>query len=257
MGLSCPLMEADGKAGRFPSEGSTTLKISLSALVPVYNCQATVSSLVSQLLDHLAELTYRFELVVIDNGSTDATAEVIADLAVLYPQVSRVVLAEHSDWASVVRAALRQSSGEIVLHRSEKCRSGFSGLCGLWHAMQLGDVAVIRSAQSAALGSIPALPNDGQLLEPDWQIVRLCTLDGWVRTKSTRDWVSYLAARGYSVQEVDARNAGAHGASQPKTALQLPAGTMPAWPHTADSRSNRPTRRPNYLDRLRQFAWGE
>ncbi|HET6879388.1 MAG TPA: glycosyltransferase, partial [Pirellulales bacterium] len=232
------------------------MKISLSALAPVYNCQATVGLLASQLLEHLAELSYRFELVIIDNGSTDATAEVISDLAVLYPQLSRVVLAERSSWAEVVRAGLRQSSGEIVLHRSEHCRSGFSSLPGLWQAMRLGDVAVVRPARPSTLGLIPPLPLEDEAVESDWQMVRRCALDGWMRTRSKRDWVSFLTARGYAVQEIDARNRAAHVLPQPKMAVQPGACVAAAQPH-AEKTGHRPTRRPNYLDRLRSFAWGE
>ncbi|HEX7375873.1 MAG TPA: glycosyltransferase [Pirellulales bacterium] len=226
------------------------MKISLSALVPVHNCQATVAPLVSHLLEHLAELTNRFELVIIDNGSTDATAEVIADLAVIYPQTSRLVLPGHSDWASVVRAGLRHSSGEIVLDRHEACQSGMSGLEGLWQAMRLGDVAVIRSPHAATLGSIPALPLEHR--PPDWQMVRRCALDGWLRTRSNRDWMSFLAARGYGVQEIAARGAGRELPSA-HVGLKLTAAADPR----PVAIGKRPTRRPNYLDRIKAFALGE
>lgn len=237
------------------------MKISLSVLVPVFNAQATVGSLVSQLLDVLAEMTHRFELVVIDNGSTDATAEVISELALLYPQMSRVVLPSRSDWAIVARAGLRHSSGEVVLHRSETCRAGMSGLSELWQAMRLGDVAVIRPRESAALGSIPPLPHDERPNVPDWQMVRRCTLDGWLRTKSSRDWVSFLGARGYAVQELDPRSLGSRAEPRPHGGLRLPAAehSRPhmAASHGAATKSSHPTRRPNYLDRIKAFALGE
>lgn len=226
------------------------MKISLSALVPVYNCQATVATLVSHLLEHLAELTDRFELLIIDNGSTDSTAEVIAEIARVYPQTSRLVLPRREDWANVTRAGLRQTSGEVVLDRSETCWTGVAGLNGLWQAMRLGDVAVIYSQPAAALGSIPPLPLEQR--RPDWQMVRRCALDGWLRTRSSRDWISFLTARGYAVQEVDAR---ATSRSVPaNVGLKLPAAETV---RVAAAVGKRPTRRPNYLDRLKAFAFGE
>jgi hypothetical protein len=230
------------------------LKISLSALVPVCNSQSTVGLLVSQLLDVLSELTHRFELVVIDNGSTDSTAEVLGDLAILYPQVTRVALPERVECPAMLRAGLRNSSGEVVLYRSETCRSGLGGLVELWQALRLGDIAIVRGRAFGSLGSIPALPNEHSVDEPDWQMVRRHVLDGWLRTRSSRDWVGFLSARGYAVQEIDPRLFGSRP-SRPM-AIKLPA-TTEHRPNVAAGHGSRPTRRPNYLDHLKAFALGE
>ncbi|HEV3342466.1 MAG TPA: glycosyltransferase [Pirellulales bacterium] len=230
------------------------MKISLSALMPVCNAQSTLAPLVSQLLDVLSELTHRFEVLVIDNGSTDATAEVMADLAVLYPQVNRLVLPVRQERADVQRAALQNSSGEVVLYRGENCRTGFGGLGELWQAVHVGDIALIRSRPFGSLGSIPPLPNDQSAEESDWQMVRRQVLDGWVRTQSGRDWAGFLAARGFAVQEIDPCLVG----SRPS---RLAAVKLPPAPEqrtdAAASHGNRPTRRPNYLDRIKAFALGE
>jgi hypothetical protein len=229
------------------------LKISLSALIPVCNGQSTLAPLVSQLLDVLSELTHRFELVVIDNGSTDSTAEVIAELAVLYPQVSRIVMPQRAGLAAVLRAGLQGSLGELVLYRSESCRTGLGAVGELWQAVQVGDIAVIRSRPFASLGSIPPLPNDQPAEESDWQMVRRQVLDGWLRTQSSRDWPEFLAARGFAVQEIDPCLVG----SRPlRPAVKLPAASEPRT-HVAASHASRPTRRPNYLDRIKAFALGE
>ncbi|HWB13154.1 MAG TPA: glycosyltransferase [Pirellulales bacterium] len=229
------------------------MKISLSALVPVCNGQSTLAPLVSELLDVLSELTHRFEVVVIDNGSTDATAEVIAELAILYPQVSRLVMPERADRATVLRAGLQGSSGELVLYRSEDCRTGLGGVAELWQAVHVGDIAVIRSRPFASLGSIPPLPDDQLSEESDWQMARRQVLDGWLRTQSSRDWPEFLAARGFAVQEIDPCLV----KSRPsRPAVQLPAASEPRT-KVAPSHGSRPTRRPNYLDRIKAFALGE
>jgi glycosyltransferase involved in cell wall biosynthesis len=230
------------------------LKISLSALVPVCNGQQTLAPLVSQLLDVLSELTDRFEVLVIDNGSTDATAEIMADLAILYPQVNRLVLPARLERAAMLRLALQSTSGELVLCRSESCRTGFSGLGELWQAVHVGDIAVIRSRPFGSLGSIPALPNDLPAEESDWQMVRRPVLDGWLRTQSSRDWAVFLAARGFAVQEIDPCLVSPRPSRL--AAVKLPAATEPRT-QVAAFHGNRPTRRPNYLDRIKAFALGE
>ncbi|HVA50718.1 MAG TPA: glycosyltransferase [Pirellulales bacterium] len=232
------------------------MKTSLSALVPVTNSQSTVGPLVSQLLEVMSELTDRFELLVIDNGSTDATAEVIADLALLYPQLSQVVLAAPADRATLMRQGMLRSSGDVVLYRSETCAGGPGALNLLWHALRLGDVAIARRGGPALLGAIPPLPSEGPVTEPDWHMARRCVLDGWLRTQSSRDWADFLAARGFAVQEIDSRWIGPRPSWRSGVSVQLPAAHVQRR-DSAASQATRPTRRPNYLDRLKAFALGE
>jgi hypothetical protein len=220
----------------------------------VCNGQSTVSLVVSQLLDILSELTHRFELVVIDNGSTDSTAEVLGDLAILYPQVTRVVLPERVERSAMLRAGMRNSSGEVVLYRSERCRSGLGGISELWRALRLGDIAIIRARETSSLGSIPPLPIEQTGEEPDWQMVRRHVLDGWIRTRSSRDWISFLVARGFAIQEIDPRLFGTR--PMRPAAIKLPAAEEHRS-HVAPAHASRPTRRPNYLDRIKAFALGE
>ncbi len=61
---------------------------SLSVLLPVHNAQATLESDVATILDVLPELSRDFDVVIIDDASTDATWEIAEDLACRYPQIT-------------------------------------------------------------------------------------------------------------------------------------------------------------------------
>ncbi len=58
-----------------------TQRPSISAFFPAYNDGGTIGSLVVTTLNTLAELTDDYEVVVVENGSTDYTVEVLEDLA--------------------------------------------------------------------------------------------------------------------------------------------------------------------------------
>lgn len=95
------------------------LEPSLSVLLPVYNDQSTLAATVQQILEVLSDTSGRFELVIIDDGSSDATIEVADELASYYPQVSAVRHAKPLGREAAIRTGLERSNGDLVLLRDE------------------------------------------------------------------------------------------------------------------------------------------
>jgi len=91
------------------------LKRSLSVLLPVHNAQATLERHVAGLLEVLPDLTTDFGLLIVDDGSTDATPEVASELAARYPQVRAI---RHSFRLGITRAiqtGARHATGDVVI----------------------------------------------------------------------------------------------------------------------------------------------
>ena len=81
----------------------------LSIVVPVYNEQTTVQ----EVLKHLAELHYKKEIVVVDDGSEDGTAELLKGLEsenvrMFYHGINR-------GKGAAVRTGLKHVNGDIVI----------------------------------------------------------------------------------------------------------------------------------------------
>jgi len=137
------------------------LRPSLSVLLPVRNCQATLADLLRQLLELVPELTDRFELVVIDDGSVDATIEVADEFAAYYPQVRAIRHARPAGQIAAVRTGLTHSSGQIVLVREADCQSPLDEIPKLWQAVLAAQHTSCPDEPSAAVGRTPQLVAHG------------------------------------------------------------------------------------------------
>jgi cellulose synthase/poly-beta-1,6-N-acetylglucosamine synthase-like glycosyltransferase len=65
-----------------------------------------------------ADVSDRFEIVIIDDASTDATSEVAHDLCRHYPQVRLLRHKKPLGEEAALRAMLAQTRGEVVCVRS-------------------------------------------------------------------------------------------------------------------------------------------
>jgi glycosyltransferase involved in cell wall biosynthesis len=91
------------------------LKPSLSILAPVHNAQSKLHSSVQRLLEVLAELSGRFEVLIVDDGSTDATSEIAYELARDYPQVKIARQTPSLGWAATVAKHASNATGEFLM----------------------------------------------------------------------------------------------------------------------------------------------
>jgi glycosyltransferase involved in cell wall biosynthesis len=61
---------------------------SLTIVLPVHNGESRLRTQVREILELASDLTSKFEVLIVDDGSTDATFEVAEELAARYPQIA-------------------------------------------------------------------------------------------------------------------------------------------------------------------------
>ncbi len=89
--------------------------IDLSIVVPLYNEEESLSQLVEQLLSALRPTGERFELVLVNDGSIDKTAEVLTSLSQEVPELVCVLLRKNYGQTAAMAAGFDQAQGEIVV----------------------------------------------------------------------------------------------------------------------------------------------
>jgi len=110
------------------------LKPSVTVLLPIHNAQHRLEDQVAEILDVLPELTNRFELLIIDDGSTDDSFDVARHLSLKYPQVSALRHSLRLGLSHAVRSGLDQTEGDLVLVGDEQHGVRADDLRRLWHS---------------------------------------------------------------------------------------------------------------------------
>ena len=89
--------------------------LDLSVVVPLYNEEESLPHLVEQLLAALRPSGERFELVLVNDGSSDRTAEVLERLSQDIPELVGVVLRKNYGQTAAMAAGFDVAQGEVIV----------------------------------------------------------------------------------------------------------------------------------------------
>ena len=95
--------------------GSPAEPPSISAVVPMYNESENVETLVTRLLEELERLGRPFEVVLVDDGSSDGTAAAIARAEQNCSKIKGVYLARNYGQSTATQAGFDHVTGGIVV----------------------------------------------------------------------------------------------------------------------------------------------
>lgn len=105
----------------------------LSIFFPAYNDSGTIASLVITALRTARKLTPDHEVIVVNDGSQDNTAEILDELAGLYPEVRIVHHANNRGYGGALRTGFASATRELVFYTDGDAQYDPSEMEVLWN----------------------------------------------------------------------------------------------------------------------------
>ncbi len=135
---------------------------SLTIVLPVYNAESRLRRNVTELLELASELTPEFGVLIVDDGSTDATFDVAAELASHYPQVLVRRHRHRRGLGATIEYVRRRVRSDAVMLHDGVTPVNAQQMRHLWqdwlaHTTAAGEAPAAAAAASPSVTDLPNL----------------------------------------------------------------------------------------------------
>ncbi len=128
---------------------------SLSVVIPAYNEEGRIELTLNEVHAYLCREHADFELIVVDDGSSDGTAALVSEFAEKHSGVELVSYSANRGKGHAVRVGMLRARGNLILFCDADLATPIEELVGLNEAMQAG--AEIAIGSRAVSGSVLAI----------------------------------------------------------------------------------------------------
>lgn len=129
-------------------ESRTIGQLSQSLIIPAFNESNRIEQTLAAVTSYLSKQPYTFEIIVVDDGSTDDTAERTRRFAKRAPEV-RVISIPHAGKAIAVRTGMRAATGDLIAFTDADLATPIAYLEPFRDAVDQGADLVIGSREGA------------------------------------------------------------------------------------------------------------
>jgi glycosyltransferase involved in cell wall biosynthesis len=109
--------------------------VGLSFFFPAYNDGGTIASLVIRAVQAIGRLTPDFEVIIVNDGSRDATAEIADELARTYPQVKVVHHRENRGYGGALRTGFATATKDLIAYTDGDAQYDPGEIDRLWEQL--------------------------------------------------------------------------------------------------------------------------
>ncbi len=108
----------------------------LSVFFPAYNDSGTIASLVITALKAARRLTDNFEVIIVNDGSADRTAEIADELARAYPEVRVIHHERNRGYGGALRSGFAAATRDLIFYTDGDAQYDPAELEALWGALR-------------------------------------------------------------------------------------------------------------------------
>jgi glycosyltransferase involved in cell wall biosynthesis len=117
---------ADSRASRPPG---------LSIFFPAYNDGGTIASLVILAIQVAGRLTSDFEVIVVNDGSSDATRDILDNLVRTYPNVRAIHHPQNRGYGAALRSGFAAATKDLIAYTDGDAQYDPAELPALWNRL--------------------------------------------------------------------------------------------------------------------------
>jgi glycosyltransferase involved in cell wall biosynthesis len=118
-----------------------TEPIEISAVVPVYNEEENLPILVPKLLEVLKDLRKTYEIIFVDDGSSDRSGEVLKGMATRDPSIRILRFKANRGLSAALIAGMREARGDILVTLDSDLQNDPADIPKLLRALDHYDMA--------------------------------------------------------------------------------------------------------------------
>jgi glycosyltransferase involved in cell wall biosynthesis len=107
----------------------------LSIFFPAYNDSGTIASMVIRAVQAASALTDDYEVIVVNDGSSDATAQVADELAAKYPRVRVVHHPKNRGYGGALQTGFRSAAKDLIFYTDGDAQYDPAELSLLWERL--------------------------------------------------------------------------------------------------------------------------
>ena len=107
----------------------------LSIFFPAYNDGGTIASLVILAVQIAGRLTSDFEVIVVNDGSSDATRDILDDLVRTYPNVRAIHHPQNQGYGAALRTGFAAATKDLIAYTDGDAQYDPAELPALWNRL--------------------------------------------------------------------------------------------------------------------------